>query len=329
MRLGVLEDAGDVAQRRLRQVGVLVAGEDRVAALPDRLVDVHARAVVAEDRLGHEAGRLAVGLGDHVGDVLIDLHVVGHGDHGAELDAELVLRGGHLVVVLLDGDAHLGHHRDHLRADVLAAIDRRHGEVAALGARTVAEVAHLVFGAGVGGQLGGVDAEAGVVRIGGEAHVVEDEELGFRADEQRVAHARRLHVGLGLLGDAARVALVELAGRRLEHVAEDGDGRLSEEGIEVRRGGIRHQQHVGGFDALPAGDRRAVEGIAVLEDVLVERARMRGHMLHLALGVGETEIDELDVLVLHHLQDIAGALHENSPLTVCSLGRPFFYGKRG
>ena len=64
------------------------------------------------------------------------------------------------------------------------------------------------------------------------------------------------------------------------------------------------------FDALPAGDRGAVEGVSFLERVFADRARMRGHVLHLALGVGEAEIDELDVLVLDHLQDIASALHE-------------------
>ena len=36
---------------------------------------------------------------DHI---LVDLHVVGQRHHRAELDAELVLGGGDLVVVLLD-----------------------------------------------------------------------------------------------------------------------------------------------------------------------------------------------------------------------------------
>jgi hypothetical protein len=78
--------------------------------------------------------------------------VVGQRDHRAELDAELVLGGRHLVVVLLDHDAHLRHHREHLGADVLGAVDRRHREVAALGAGTVAQVAHLVVGAQLDGS---------------------------------------------------------------------------------------------------------------------------------------------------------------------------------
>ncbi len=159
------------------------------------------------------------------------------------------------MVVLLDRDAHLGHHRQHLGADVLGAIDRRDREIAALGAGTMGEVAHLIIRAAVRGQFGGVELEAGVERIGGELDVVEDEELGLGAEEDRVAHAGLLQVGLGLLGNAARVALIELAGRWLDDVAEDRECRLREEWVHMGRGGVRHEQHVGGLDPLPACDR--------------------------------------------------------------------------
>ena len=69
-RLGVLDDAADVVQRELRQAGVAVAGEQVLAVLPDRLVHVHARAVVADDRLGHEGRGLAVAVRDVLDDVL-------------------------------------------------------------------------------------------------------------------------------------------------------------------------------------------------------------------------------------------------------------------
>ena len=101
-----------------------------------------------------------------------------------ELHAELVLGGGDLVVVLLDLDAHRRHGREHLAAHVLRRILRRHREIAALGADAVAEVAALVVGVAVGRQLDGVELEAGVVGIGHEAHVVEDEELGLRAEDR-------------------------------------------------------------------------------------------------------------------------------------------------
>jgi len=70
----------------------------------------------------------------------------------------------------------------------------------------VAEVSALVLRVGIGGELDRIDNDAGVVRLGGESDVVEDEELGFRAEDARVADAGRLEIGLGLLGDAARIA---------------------------------------------------------------------------------------------------------------------------
>src|SRR5476649_2639409 len=50
----LLEKKKNVEQALFRQVGVELAREQRLAALPDRLMDVSARAVVAVDRLPHE-----------------------------------------------------------------------------------------------------------------------------------------------------------------------------------------------------------------------------------------------------------------------------------
>ena len=59
--------------------------------------------------------------------------------------------------------------------------------------------------------------------------------------------------------------------------------------------GIRHQNHVRLIDALPAGDRRAVEHLAVLEKALVHQARRDGDVVFLANRVGKAEIDEFRV----------------------------------
>ena len=58
-----------------------------------------------------------------------------------ELGAELVLRRRDLVVVLFDREAHLGHDRQHLGAQVGGAVDRRHREIAALDRRAMAGIA--------------------------------------------------------------------------------------------------------------------------------------------------------------------------------------------
>ena len=82
-----------------------------------------------------------------------------------------------------------------------------------------------------------------------------------------------LEVGLGALGERARVALVALHVRRLDDVAAQVERGLLEERVDDRRRRIRHQDHVGLLDALPTGDRRAVEALAVFEEGLVDDAR--------------------------------------------------------
>ena len=128
-----------------------------------------------------------------------------------------------------------------------------------------------------------------------------------------VADAGGLQVGLGLLGDAARVAVVGFAGDRIENVAEDDHGRLGEERVHVDRVRVGHQHHVGLVDGLPAGDRRAVEHDAVGEHVLVDLGDVHGDVLQLALRVGEAQVDELDVVVLDLLQDVFGCRHVMFP----------------
>ena len=50
----MLQQAADVVHRHLAQVRVAVPVEQRLAALPEALVHVHAGPVVAEERLRHE-----------------------------------------------------------------------------------------------------------------------------------------------------------------------------------------------------------------------------------------------------------------------------------
>ncbi len=194
-----------------------------------------------------------------------------------------------------------------------AEFDRRHREIAALGAHAVAEVAALIGGVGVRGQFGRVDREARVVGIGREAHVVEDEEFGLGTEIGDVADARRLQIFLGLAGDAARVAVVAMAGGRLDDVADEHERGGGEEGVQ--RGGveIRHQQHVGLVDRLPAGDRGAVEGDAFVQRVGVDDRDVESHVLPLAARVGEAEIDIFNVVVLDLLDDVVCCAHVDEP----------------
>ena len=103
-RRGVLEQAADVVARDVREAAVPgLVEEQRLAVVPDRLVAVHARAVVAEDRLRHEGRGLAVAPGDVLDDVLELHHVVGAAEQLVEAPVDLGLAGGaDLVVGALD-----------------------------------------------------------------------------------------------------------------------------------------------------------------------------------------------------------------------------------
>ena len=213
-----------------------------------------------------------------------------------------------------DRDAQRFEHQAHLGAHVLEAVHRRHREVAALDGRPVAGVAVLVFLAGVPGGFFGFDLHEAARHVDLPAHAVEDEELGLGAEVGGVAQAGRLHVGLGALGQRARVAFVGLAVGGVDDVAGQDQRRLFEERVDVGGVGVGHQRHVRGFDALPAGDRRAVEGMAVVELVLVEGRQRHRDVLLLAAGVGKPEVNELDLVVLHHLHHVGNSL--------CHLGSP-------
>ncbi len=305
----MLDDAADVEQRVLREAGIAVAGEQVLAVLPHRLVDVHARTVVADDGLGHEGGRLAVGMGHVLHHVLLQLHPVGALQQRAELGTDFHLAGvRHLVVMHFDRNAERLEDQTHLGAHVLERVDRRRREVAALHRGPVAGVAVLVLLAGVPGPFLGLDLRETARHVVAPAHAVEHEELGFRAEERGVAQARGLHVGLGTLGQRPWVALVGLAVAGFDHVAGQEQRRLLEERVDVGGVRVRHQQHVRSLDALPASDRRPVERVARTELVLIEMGHRHGHVLFLATGVGEAEIDELDFVFLHHLHHVGDGL---------------------
>ena len=304
----MLEDAADVVQAHLRDVRVPAAlVEEVLAVLPDRLVSVHARAVVLEERLGHEGGRLAPLLGGVLGAVLVPAHLVGHLRQRVEAHVDLGLPArGHLVMVHLDPDPDRLQGQHHVGADVLELVHGRHREVALLVARLVAEVGPVgrALQARVPGPCFRVDEViAAVVRLV-EPNAVEEEELELGADIDRVPRARLLDVGLGLLGDVAGIARVRLPRDRVLDVADEDHGRHGGERVHLRRRGIGHEEHVRLVDGLEASNGRAVEAEAVLEDALVQLGDGNREVLPEAGEIDEAKIDDLDALLLGHFQHV-------------------------
>ncbi|MNE12542.1 hypothetical protein D3C80_1053430 [compost metagenome] len=181
-------------------------------------------------------------------------------------------------------------------------VERRNREVATFDAWTVAFVAAFHVLVGHPRALLGEDLEHRAGDVGLELHFVEDEELRLRAHEYGVTDAGGLEEFLGAAGDGARVAVVALHGARLDDVADQDQGRLF--GERVQHGGavVRQQDHVGSFDALPAFDGGAVEHLAVFEEIVIGVTGRHGHVLLLAFGIGEAQINPLHVVFFNQLK---------------------------
>ncbi len=194
----MLDDAADVIQREVRQSRIAIAGKQVGAILPHRLMHVHAGAVVADHRLGHESRRLAVACGHVPHRVLQDLHPVGAPDQGRELGADFALPGRrHFVVVHFDLDTLLLEQQAHFGADILQRVGGRHREVAALDRSAMREIARLIVDAGRPGRLFALDLNEAARHVEAPGHRIENEELGLGAKVGSVAQTRGLQVRLG------------------------------------------------------------------------------------------------------------------------------------
>ena len=129
-----------------------------------------------------------------------------------------------------------------------------------------------------------------------------------------VADAGRLEIGFGARGGRAGIAAIELPGRRSTTLQKRTQHRRRAERIDVDGVEVRLQDHVAFVDRLPAGDRASVEHEAVGQHVLVDHARGHGQMLPLALGVGEAEVDPVDLLILDARKDGACVVRHVSSL---------------
>ncbi len=285
---------------------------------------VHARPVVTEERLRHERRALARVPRDVLDDVLELHHVVARLEHRVEAVVDLLLAGRpHLVVAALDLQAHVRELQAHLVTDVGEVVHRRHGEVPALERGLVPAVAALLLATGVPRRLLGVDlveALAGGDRV---AHVVEDVELGLGGEERRVRDAGRSEVLLRLLGDLTRVLAVDLTGARVVDV-EHHDQRLrGAERVDVGGCDVGDELHVRLVDAREAADRRAVEELSVTEEVVVDRGGGDVEVLLDPGKVGESDVEELDVVLLDVADDLGGLCEHVRLLIGYRLHQPY------
>ena len=191
----MLDDAADVIQGEFGEARVAIAREQVLSTFPDGHVNVHAGAVVANDRLGHECRGLAIAVGDVMHHILQALIPVGALDEGLEFGADFTLPCvGHFMVVHFHFHANILECSTHRRTDVLQLVNGWDRKVTTFYGRAMAEIATLKFSVG---------RPCGFFRInfaGTARHIVrpldgiENEEFRFRAEVSSVAQAAGFQV---------------------------------------------------------------------------------------------------------------------------------------
>nr|AAB61771.1 ORF1 [Neisseria gonorrhoeae] len=293
---GVFDDAADVVERGIGQTGIAVACEQVLTVFPNGLVDVHTAAVVAHNRFGHKGGGFAEIVGNVLDDVFHILGLVGAFDQSGETGADFHLAAGtDFAVVDFDFDAESFQNVHHGGAQILTAVNRRDGRVAAFDGGAVAGVLTVHMQAACPRAAFGRDFVTGFVHVGFKFYAVEDEEFGFGTEIGGVADTGRFQIGFGAACDGARVAVVTLTVGRVDDVAGNDDGNIIIKRIDEGCGRIGTQLHIGSLNAFPAADGRTVKRLTVFEPLFgafQHDARRHGKVVLLAFGIGEAQIDK-------------------------------------
>ena len=93
------------------------------------------------------------------------------------------------------------------------------------------------------------------------------------------------------LRDGAGVAVIGFARHRVEHVAENLDGRLRRERVHDDFRSVRHDMHVGFVNGLPARNGRSVDHQAGFQGIVVQHIHMERGMVQGAAHIREPAID--------------------------------------
>src|SRR5207253_5489432 len=148
-----------------------------------------------------------------------------------------------------------------------------------------------------------------------KAHVVEDKELGFRTEIDRIGDARGLQIILSPMANAAWVKPVAFSGDRINDIGNQAQSLFVHEGIDPVAVRIRHQQHVRFVDRRPAAQTGTVKAEPVLERLfgkLVDRERQ---VMPGPDQISETNIDVGRLFIGRKLQHIIDT-HKYSSFSV-------------
>src|SRR5215472_17005289 len=127
----MLEQPTDIVTHQLARSSIAVAGKQRSFAFPDALMHMHSRAIVSEQRLGHERSGHAALMRDVLDHIFVDHYAVGHSSERSKPHVDLTLATRrNFMVMSLNRDADGFQNCHHISAGVLEEIGRRHWEIA-------------------------------------------------------------------------------------------------------------------------------------------------------------------------------------------------------
>src|SRR5882724_7712061 len=139
---------------------------------------MHAAAVVAEKRFGHEGGPLALFLRNVPNGVLEELQVVSSADQRRVTEINFALtRRGNFMVMTLDVNPYLLKFGSNFTTKILQRIERRQWYVALFVSDVISLIAIPVLPVGIPNCLRAVQGVAGRVPIVMKVDFIKDEEL--------------------------------------------------------------------------------------------------------------------------------------------------------
>ena len=109
--------------------------------------------------------------------------------------------------------------------------------------------------------------------------------------------------------------MVGFTGTGVHDGADDDQGLLETEGINVGGLNIGNQLHIGLSDALEAADGRTVKKLTVDEEIVIDSLSRKVEVLLHTGQVSESDVNEDNVFVLNEIEDFLRAgKHEDCSL---------------
>ena len=136
--------------------------------------------------------------------------------------------------------------------------------------------------------------------------VVEDEELGFRPEVNRVGDACELEIALGAFGQCARVEPVAFARDRVNYIGGDAERRALHELIDPEARGVGDQEHVALVDGRPAAQAAGIKAEACGERIFGQLVNRKRQVMPGSEQVCEAQVYELCLGVGSVFQNIFG-----------------------